>query len=176
MGGDGGSIPGRADVVRTRGYEFLRNLGGMGYTPNTVVKSDGERVSRLHERDLRLKTCSLSQDPLQHPIVVDRKGNLYNKEEVVRRLLSKQECHGIRRLRDVQEIARGCFLPEEGSLFCPLTSSEVTPAVRAVVVWRCGCVVRLPMFTEIFQANNNQCPRCGEPVTFCCEVAPKEWL
>jgi hypothetical protein len=39
MGGDGGSIPKRADVVRTSGYRFIRNLGGLGYLPNSQVIS-----------------------------------------------------------------------------------------------------------------------------------------
>lgn len=37
MGGDGGSIPGRADLVRVKGYGFKRNLGGLGYDANTLV-------------------------------------------------------------------------------------------------------------------------------------------
>lgn len=53
MGGDGGSIPKRADVVKTKGYGFKRNLGGMGYMPNAQVKLTNEENStklKMHER------------------------------------------------------------------------------------------------------------------------------
>lgn len=53
MGGDGGSIPKRGDVVKTKGYGFKRNLGGMGYMPNVQVKLTSEESSKkliMHER------------------------------------------------------------------------------------------------------------------------------
>lgn len=61
MGGDGGSFSTRADMVKTKGFKFLRNLGGMGYVPNTQVREADERLNRSEARDLQLSTCALSQ-------------------------------------------------------------------------------------------------------------------
>lgn len=174
MGGDGGSIPGRADIVRTKGYKFIRNLGGMGYTPNTMIRADNERMHILQERKLRVTTCRLTQDPLRQPIVVDKHGVLFNKEELVRRLLAKQDTCGVRRLKDVQEVAAGCFNAETGRLMCPVSKSDVTASVRAVVVWKCGCVVRQPMFSEL-QRLQAGCPNCAGKVEAVTEIAPKDW-
>jgi hypothetical protein len=40
MGGDGGCVPQRADMVKTKGYGFIQpsSRGGMGYTPNYIGK------------------------------------------------------------------------------------------------------------------------------------------
>lgn len=61
MGGDGGSFSGRAEMVRTKGYKFLRNLGGMGYTPNTQIRAGDERLGKNENRDLRTSACALSE-------------------------------------------------------------------------------------------------------------------
>lgn len=61
MGGDGGSFAGRVDVVRTKGYKFMRNLGGMGYTPNQQVRETDERLSKNESRELQNSTCALSE-------------------------------------------------------------------------------------------------------------------
>lgn len=61
MGGDGGSFSGRAEMVRTKGFKFLRNLGGMGYTPNTQIRAGDERLGRNENRDLQNSACALSE-------------------------------------------------------------------------------------------------------------------
>lgn len=61
MGGDGGSFSGRAEMVRTKGFKFLRNLGGMGYTPNTQIRAGDERLSKNENRDLQTSACALSE-------------------------------------------------------------------------------------------------------------------
>lgn len=60
MGGDGGSFSGRAEMVRTKGFKFLRNLGGMGYTPNTQIREADERFGKNENRDIRTRACAYS--------------------------------------------------------------------------------------------------------------------
>lgn len=62
MGGDGGSIPRRVDLVRTAGYKFLRNLGGMGYLPNIQVRTKDAKLSDTAERQLRWQYCNLTEE------------------------------------------------------------------------------------------------------------------
>lgn len=61
MGGDGGSFSHRTEMVRTKGFKFLRNLGGMGYTPNTQIREGDERLGKNESRDLRSSACAYSQ-------------------------------------------------------------------------------------------------------------------
>ena len=49
MGGDGGCVPQRADMVKTRGYDFLRQHdgsggGGQGYAANTMIYVGEDKV------------------------------------------------------------------------------------------------------------------------------------
>lgn len=72
MGNDGGSIPGRSDLVR--------------------VRDASSRQKRAHELDRDdpghgWRYCRLSRAPLRRPLASDAYGNLYNKEAVIRHLL-----------------------------------------------------------------------------------------
>ncbi|KAH8585175.1 uncharacterized protein ELE39_002108 [Cryptosporidium sp. chipmunk genotype I] len=105
MGGDGGSIPKRADIVKTKGYGFKRNLGGMGYMPNAQVKLTNEENStklKMHERWTK---CYLTNEPLNPPVVICNKGFLYNKEAVINKLLSKSKtAPHIKKLSDIFQV------------------------------------------------------------------------
>lgn len=61
MGGDGGSIPRRVDLVKTNGYRYARNLGGMGYSPNLQIKKSLDKLSPREISQIRWKQCALSQ-------------------------------------------------------------------------------------------------------------------
>lgn len=62
MGGDGGSIPGRRDLVRERKRAEM-----------------SEKELELH---IKWRMCQLTQERLKEPIVVDERGRLYSKEAV----------------------------------------------------------------------------------------------
>ncbi|KAF7458071.1 Replication termination factor 2 [Cryptosporidium felis] len=105
MGGDGGSIPKRGDIVKTKGYGFKRNLGGMGYMPNLQVKIPQRENSAkiiMHEKWTK---CSLTNEPLNPPVVICKKGFLYNKEAIINKLLRKSKSiPHIQRLSDIFDI------------------------------------------------------------------------
>ncbi|CEM20269.1 unnamed protein product [Vitrella brassicaformis CCMP3155] len=143
MGGDGGSIPGRADMIRTAGYKFARNLGGMGYTPNTQVRAGDEKYDTTTERRLRWGTCAVSQEKLSPPVVACRLGQLYNKEALLRRLLDKTlppNAEHIRGSRDFREVG-GEWNSSTGRLVCPITRVDMDGNAKGVLVWKCGCVL-----------------------------------
>ena len=133
MGGDGGSIPGRADLVRTRA---------------TTPPPDPYAVTAA-----RWHFCALSKAPLAPPIVASGLGRLYNKEAVVTYLLDRdtygdadQLVGHIRSLRDVvtlnltpnaafeaaaEDVDEGLQLRMSRSRFvCPITQKELNGQMR----------------------------------------------
>ncbi|KAJ1613224.1 hypothetical protein OIY81_1055 [Cryptosporidium canis] len=131
MGGDGGSIPKRGDVVKTKGYGFKRNLGGMGYMPNAQVKLTNEETStklKLHERWTK---CYLSNEPLNPPVVTCAHGLLYNKEAVINKLLNKSKvAPHIKNLSSVYEI-KNKFNNSLNCFICPVTNRNLDYFTKA---------------------------------------------
>lgn len=70
MGADGGSIPTREDLVKTK--------------TKTVLNKDAV----IQRRAILWRTCSMSGEPLSIPIVACKKGRLYNKESILKHLLA----------------------------------------------------------------------------------------
>ena len=70
MGGDGGSIPTRSDLVKLK---------------------DKEKKADPHEQQkIRWSYCTMSNQPLAEPVVADELGNLYNKEHVLKYLVDRK--------------------------------------------------------------------------------------
>ena len=88
MGGDGGSIPQRADMVKTKGYT-TSSRGSMGFNPNGFRRVVDEGHDLRKQRQTRMQTCALTGKPLTKPIVACRCGFLFNKDEVLSKLLDK---------------------------------------------------------------------------------------
>uniref|UniRef100_A0A0G4GW74 Replication termination factor 2 n=1 Tax=Chromera velia CCMP2878 TaxID=1169474 RepID=A0A0G4GW74_9ALVE len=171
MGGDGGSIPLRADVVRTKGFKFSRNLGGMGYAPNTQVFAE-ERMDPNKIREIRWTSCALSQEPLEPPIVACKLGNLYNKKTVLETILEKKlpefASHIKSFKKDLKEIPPSFFSTETKRLFCPLGHVDLTGAQQATLNWRCGCVVSKKAQKELGGGGRDGpaqplCVSCSQP-------------
>jgi Rtf2 RING-finger len=150
MGNDGGTIVKRLDIVK------LRNDG-------SDAKVDPAILAKV-----RATTCSLSHQPLRIPIVADRIGNLYNKDSILKYLISKSDSQGesdvgkkadriaghIRGLKDVQTLK-----PTENSacknstkkseqdedkpapFICPLNQREMNGRHRFIYIRQCGCMM-----------------------------------
>ncbi len=70
MGGDGGSIPTRTDLVK--------------------IKEKKKETDPLDIAKIGWNYCTMSAQLLTEPIVADDLGNLYNKEAVLKYLMSKK--------------------------------------------------------------------------------------
>ncbi|CAD7927880.1 unnamed protein product [Amoebophrya sp. A120] len=94
MGGDGGCINSRCDLVKTRGHDFLnrRMHTALGRQHSCVVAFAQETLGKQEAKRMRMTTCSLTNEPLEVKmgVMADRMGNLFSKEHVIARLLSKQ--------------------------------------------------------------------------------------
>eukprot|EP01067_Filipodium_phascolosomae_P003177 Filipodium_phascolosomae@DN2573_c0_g1_i1.p1 len=167
MGGDGGSIPKRIDLVREKGQHFIRSLGGMGYTPNTIIHLHEESIDIIKRRDMRWSTCALSHQKLREPAVADRYGLLYNKEAVLLALVEKKTPVGFEHLRTRKDF-RDChglnFSPESGRFVCPVTLEELSGAAKAWINWNCGCVTSDRADRNLRAAGGDlHCLVCAKP-------------
>lgn len=150
MGADGGTVPTRAELVKTK---------------KKLKKDDPKFVN-----EGKWTRCSLTQEPLCEPVVVCELGNLYNKEAVIQKhLLAEHKLPAfshIRRLKDVRE-AKVKFSErktESGCPFlsCPVTGVDANNKHRFVVTRDCGCVVSEKALKEI---GGEVCVVCGSKCT-----------
>ncbi|CAH8518249.1 unnamed protein product [Schistosoma mattheei] len=141
MGGDGGSIPRRDDLVKPK---------------------KKQEVAEREAANMALwKHCALTQDPLRQPVVSCLLGRLYNKESVINKLLSKSNGDGfsdhIKKLRDVKELrlsSTSSDHQEPQVFYCPVTGLEMSGIYPFVYLWSCGCVFSRKALTEV---SSNLC-------------------
>lgn len=153
MGCDGGTIPRRGELVRQ--------------------KQKQESKDKDAERACRWRHCSISQQPLERPIVTCRKGRLYNKTAVIECLLDKTKIGHIKSLKDVRELKLTVnpsydFKMEEnkvligaipGAYICPITALEMTGKYPFVALWTCGCVFSERALREL---KSSVCGSCSK--------------
>ncbi|KAI0264966.1 Rtf2 RING-finger-domain-containing protein [Gloeopeniophorella convolvens] len=136
MGNDGGSIPDRRDLVRT--------------------KAKAEQADKANQTRARWFFCALSKRPLREPLVACELGKLYNLDALLEFLLNRaafgdgQEiCGHVRSRKDVTQLTLAPNTApkadenggaERALAVCPLTFKEMTGAVPFVYLARCGCV------------------------------------
>lgn len=157
MGCDGGTIPKR----------------------NEIVKSKQKAASQDKSADLaaRWQFCSISGLPLKRPIVACQLGRLYNKEAILEHLLKKKNSNDaplaphIRSLRDVRELT----LKEKSDydqvgqtsngqcrtqFACPISGLELNGKYKFFYILNCGCVLSERSLKEV--PNNNKCLLCHQ--------------
>lgn len=160
MGCDGGTIPRRDELVRT--------------------KKKPEQKDKNAETVAKWKHCAITQDPLHKPIVSCELGKLYNKEAVLEHLLNKDaataEVAGhIKKLSDVKELnltekvgfeAKKSHKGDEyvdfndSRYMCPVTGIEMNGRQRFYFLWKCGCVLSERAIKEV---KSETCHKCGKP-------------
>lgn len=156
MGNDGGSIPKRGDMVRT--------------------KSKAASVEKDQLNFEKWNLCALSMRPLQKPIVACRLGRLYNKEAIINLLLDRDQYSEvaeafshIKGLKDVKELTLKESLdkkPEDGksvSFVCPVTGKEMNGKGRFFYYKTCGCTMSYSSL-DVSKEPENSCLSCGKPV------------
>ncbi|XP_030839317.1 replication termination factor 2 isoform X1 [Strongylocentrotus purpuratus] len=160
MGGDGGSIPGRQDLVRT--------------------KRKPEKADQNMERVARWHHCALTQEKLRQPMVACELGRLYNKEAVLECLLDKSKSESalhIKSLKDVKQLVltdNPAYQGQKGEkgdgyvdthtapYICPVTGLEMNGKYRFCFIWHCGCVVSEKAFKEV---KSDVCHKCGKDLS-----------
>lgn len=147
MGGDGGTIHGRQDMVRKK-----------------------EKEVQLVRSDDFYQLCALSRDPLEHPVVYCGLGRLFNKESLVLYLLEiktypevkKDWMSHITSLKDVHNCKiYHIDLKGERVFGCPIALLPCTAKYPFVVIEQCGCVLSLKAVNDIDLSH--ECVQCGAP-------------
>ncbi|KAI0638897.1 DUF602-domain-containing protein [Trametes polyzona] len=140
MGNDGGSIPDRRDLVRT--------------------KQKAEQADKANQLRAMWFFCALSKRPLQEPIVSCPLGKLYNKDALLEFLLDRSSfgdgeeiCGHIRAMKDVKTLKltpnpaktppsanASESSPTHAPFVCPLNFKEMNGSQPFVYLSTCGCV------------------------------------
>ncbi len=144
MGNDGGSIPGRQDLVKEK-----------------------QKEKRAENKDLvkqsQSKFCALTKEPLKKPIVGDRLGFLYNKETLIQSLIEKRlpkTFNHINSLKDIKDL--NVTFSDDEKILCPITMILFSGMNSFSFIWKCGCVLSKKALEELSIKNN--CIHCGASV------------
>jgi hypothetical protein len=160
MGGDGGVVPRRSDIVKVRGYRSARgeHQGGIGSKPNLQVRATTNED--LIEKTSRFHICALTQQPLSHPVVCTEEGYFFNKEKILEALLKKSvpSLFSIQSIKQLIPVSKGF----QGT--CQISATALKGS--ALIVRPCGCI--LSPKTEM--TVNSECPVCGNQSTAVTEL------
>lgn len=131
MGNDGGSIPKRDDLIK--------------------IKKEQRIVNNLEILKERFKSCSFNNEPFKKPIVICRRGFLFNKETLYEAIIKKnlpKELSYLKKMKDTREI-KFMFNSDKNSdyrICCPVSGKTVNGINHFVCVWSCGCLILEKIF------------------------------
>ena len=170
IGGDGGSIPTRGEMVK------LKKVHKADVNPALTASS-------------RWRTCALSHHPLQAPVVACELGNLYNKDAVIEFIMDKKKLKhtddfSFSHIKGLKDVHRCELVWEEDKrrsndhvdevrhlFLCPVTQTPANGRLPFVVMRTCGCVIAKKAITELLE---DQCLNCSRPLTL--KPIQEEWI
>ncbi|WWC89124.1 uncharacterized protein L201_004042 [Kwoniella dendrophila CBS 6074] len=170
MGADGGSIPDRRDLVKTKAQA--------GQTDKSLL------------RELYI-LCALSKKPLSKPVVLDPIGKLYNKDAILEYFLDKskygdgeQICGHLKGFKDLLTLnltsnpeyspptATSVSQYTKTPFVCPLSLREMSGVIPFIALKSCGCVFSdaairgiIPSLTKGPISIKDLTPEQAKPVT-----------
>uniref|UniRef100_A0ACD5XS89 Uncharacterized protein n=1 Tax=Avena sativa TaxID=4498 RepID=A0ACD5XS89_AVESA len=103
----------------------------------------------------RFTCCALSGQPLAAPAVVDRLGNLFNKEPLVEALLHKRLPKALSHIRGLKDMIPIHLHPKPGAadeevrFQCPVTGFEFNGKSQFLVLRGCGHVLSVKALKEV---------------------------
>ncbi|KAH6827484.1 RTF2 RING-finger protein [Perilla frutescens var. hirtella] len=118
-----------------------------------------KKPDKVDPHEMRLskwRNCSLSNEPLRPPVVIDKLGNFFNKEALVEALLKKnmpKQFWYIKGLKDMitvelTEIPAAKEV-EEAKFQCPITGLEFNGKYKFYALKSCGHVLSAKGFKEV---------------------------
>lgn len=161
MGCDGGTIPKRHELVRT--------------------KKKAEQKDKNADLVAKWKHCALSNESLREPIVACELGRLYNKDAVIEYLLNKgsekvERVNHIKGLRDIHtlnlhpnpawksktdhaEKGDGYIDDQNAKYICPVAGIEMNGRYKFCYLRTCGCVFSKRALKEV---RDETCATCSK--------------
>lgn len=157
MGCDGGTIPKRDELVRT--------------------KKKPEQKDKQSELSFKWGHCSITQEPLQTPIVACQLGRLYSKVAIIESLLDRtilpEGNKYIKSIKDVKELnltenpaykdslTKGDVYNDNiAPYICPVIGLEMNGKYKFVYFWSCGCVISERALKAV---KSQVCHKCQQP-------------
>ncbi|XP_074294293.1 uncharacterized protein LOC141622133 [Silene latifolia] len=121
---------------------------------NMYAEKKPEKGDPNEKRVSKWTTCALSYEPLKPPCVVDRLGNVFNKEALVKALLGKNLPEGFRHIKGLKDMITIHLSVEESDsgsprFQCPITGLEFNGKYKFVVLTKCGHVLSVKALKEI---------------------------
>lgn len=117
-----------------------------------------DKVDPNEQRLGKWLNCALSNEPLREPCVIDKLGNIFNKEALVEALLGKKlpkEFRHIKGLKDMINIKLSMIPGKEsdaadgGTFQCPITGLEFNGKYKFFALKNCGHVVSAKALKEV---------------------------
>lgn len=161
MGCDGGTIPKRHELCRT--------------------KKKGEQKDKNADLAAKWKYCALSNESLKEPIVACELGKLYNKDAVIEYLLNKSsekkaEMKHIKGLKDIHTLSLypnpswqskteraekgdGYIDDQDSKYICPISGIEMNGKQKFCFLRTCGCVLSQRALKEL---RDSVCGICSK--------------
>ena len=150
MGGDGGSIPGRDVLAKTK---------KKAQTAAQVTFGGSNMLNWSH--------CSLTKQILSPPICCDTLGNLYNKIELIHRLIDKTLPPQLSYIKKMKKDMIDCnvtFVDSKKGIFeCPITHLNANGKYSFVCLRKCGCVISQRALKNIKKGKN--CLICNKALS-----------
>lgn len=140
---------------------------------NMYAVKKPDKVDPNEKRLSKWTTCALSFEPLKHPCVLDRLGNVFNKEALVEGLLGKKlpkEFGHVKGLKDMipiqLSVIPGLLESDEGHLgtrfHCPITGLEFNGKYKFFALRGCGHVLSAKALKEV---KSSACLVCHQGFT-----------
>ncbi|CRG99480.1 replication termination factor, putative [Plasmodium relictum] len=168
MGGDGGSLPQRVDLVKMKNKKLKENIGSLGYEKNTLVTITQNKYNKKELKEYYFNHCAISQEP----IFCCRLGYLYNKENILKLILFRKQ-NKKKRKRDIYEkfshidslkdlVVCKNKLNEESKLICLISNEIINSTSGGICIFSCGCVFSKKVFNHINNTDENLCIICNK--------------
>lgn len=148
MGNDGGSIPLRSELVKTKG----------------APKNVGEAATA--DNDFAWKYCALSRAVLSRPLASDALGRLYNKESIIQFVLDStafgdavKEMSHVTSMKDVVELKVGT---SDGKFECEVTGRDMNGMTKFIYLSKCGHTFAAEALKNI---ETTECLVCSKAYT-----------
>lgn len=123
---------------------------------NMYAVKKPDKVDPHEQRLSKWRNCSLSNEPLRPPVVIDRLGNFFNKETLVEALLKKnmpKQFWYIKGLKDMITVELteipGAKEVDEAKFQCPITGLEFNAKYKFYAIKSCGHVMSAKGFKEV---------------------------
>eukprot|EP00252_Welwitschia_mirabilis_P011458 TRINITY_DN25712_c0_g1_i1.p1 TRINITY_DN25712_c0_g1~~TRINITY_DN25712_c0_g1_i1.p1 ORF type:complete len:349 (+),score=43.62 TRINITY_DN25712_c0_g1_i1:139-1185(+) len=130
----------------------------------------GKKPDKVDPNETRLckwTTCALSQESLKPPCVIDKLGNIFNKEALVRALLAKSLPAQFSYIRGLKDMVPVHLEPIKGidadsddfvtKFHCPITGLEFNGKYKFFALAKCGHVMS---FKAVKEVQSNSCLVC----------------